>query len=115
VPSEIPDDTERSQIFQLEFGKSWRMWAWVRRQFSVTSVSAIVGVFVCCWGVILSLQTRVVVLETKVIPVIQDEALVTTLKANVAEHDRRITQLEADYRTAAHESETPPVAHKRVK
>lgn len=100
---------------QAEFGKSWRVWAWLQRQFSPISLTAIAAVSAFGGGYITNLKTRVVVLETQVIPVLQDTAAVTTLKAKVEDHAGRIDRLEKDYDVAYRESNTPPVAHKRAK
>jgi hypothetical protein len=118
----LDDPAARSAVFQLEFGKSWRIWAWAQRQFSATSLG-IFGVLLAACGTyivhlrenVVEVRTRVVVLEKQVIPVIQDESIVTTLKANVAAHEQRLGRLEQDYDVAYQESLKPPVPRKRVK
>lgn len=116
------EDPAHSAIMRAEFGKSWRVWAWIQRQFTPTSLGAIGIVMTACATYIVHLRenvvevtTRVIVLEKQVIPVLQDNSTVTTLKAKVEDHANRIDRLEKDYDVAYHESMAPPVPRKRAK
>lgn len=102
------DPLERTDILKAEFGKSWRVWAWVRRQFSPISIATIAGLVGVAGGWVINLKTRVVVLETRVLPVIMDESAVKVLQGEVENHEGRINTLELNYRAAAEASRLPP-------
>lgn len=52
-------------------------------------------------------------LETRVIPVIQDESAVTILKGRVDDHENRIGTLEQGFKQAADISHTAPNAKRK--
>lgn len=90
----IEDPLSRSSILKEEFGKSWRAWAWFRRQFTPTSLAIIATMGGAAGGYIIHLGTRVVVLETKIIPFIQGQGEITELKVRVEEVERRLDKAE---------------------
>jgi len=111
---------ERSAILRLEFGRSWRAWSWFRRQFTPTSLGAIGFVVVTCGGYIVHLHetvarqdTRIVVLETKIVPFVAGSADIKVLQALEDMNELRIGQLEADYLFARREAGTQPVTRRR--
>lgn len=110
----------RTGVLRAELGQFWKGWIWLARQFNPTSLSALGAVIVACGGYIIHLREdvaktteRVVVLETKVIPVIGDENRVTMIETKVADHDQRITRLEDNYDTAQREAGRAPIARRR--
>ena len=117
--SEQPDDNvdpTQSAILRARFGPYWRAWAWVREQFTPASLTVLGGVIVGAWGYIAHLREsvvqvreRVVVLETKVIPFVQDQSAIATIKTRLDDHDSRLDRLERDWDFAKNESATPPV------
>ncbi|HSY05874.1 MAG TPA: hypothetical protein VK803_07995 [Steroidobacteraceae bacterium] len=109
------DPAIASGILKAEFGERWRWWAWFRKQWSATSLTVVLGGLGTLGGWALNLKTRVVILETKVIPVIQDEGAITTLKDAVAAHDQRISRLENNWDDAKTAAGTAPVPAKRRK
>lgn len=113
---------QRTMILRLEFGRYWRAWSWLRRQFSGVSLGAICTVIAVCGGYIAHLREsvaqvreRVIVLETRVVPVIRDEAAVTALQGQVALHEARIQSLEDDYHWAVQKAGEPPTPRRRGK
>jgi len=118
-PAAEPDPAA-SLILRSYFGQSWRIWRWVRNQFSVTSLSAIGGVLAIAGGYVMHLRQevavvreRVVVLETRVVPVLEDQTAVKVLQTRVEDHENRITRIENDWIDAKIEAGTPPVSHRR--
>jgi hypothetical protein len=110
------DNGSRTTILKAEFGANWRWWAWFRKQWSAMSLT-VVG---ACGAALLALghwalnvQTRVVVLETQVVPVLKDESRVDKLEAKYDGHETRIANLEADYRTAQEHAADRPVPTRR--
>lgn len=107
IPGE--DIAARSGILKAEFGERWRWWAWFRRQWSTTSLVTVVTGVGILGGWAVNLKTRVVVLETRVVPVIKDEGRVDSLAATVTGHEQRLTRLERNWDDAKNEAGTPPV------
>lgn len=101
-----------SAILREHFGRYWRAWRWVRRQFSATSLATIGAVIVGCGGWILSLKTRVVVLETQVVPVLKSEDRLAKVEGAVIAHDARIGSMERNYEYAKQEAGTAPTGKK---
>jgi hypothetical protein len=119
-PPPLDDPAERSAIFRSEFGKSWRAWAWVQRQFTPTSLGAIGFLIVAAGTYIVHLRenvievtTRVIVLEKQVIPVLQDSSAVTMLRDTVAAHEQRITRLEANWDDAKTQAGSAPTTRRQ--
>lgn len=77
------------------------VWYWLREQFSLTSVLAIAGIVVTAGGIIINLNTRVVVLE-RVIKVVPDSSQLVELRTKVEGHEERIHRLEDDWDYASH-------------
>lgn len=75
-------------------------WAWVRANFSLASVLAIAGIVATAGGYVISLKTRVVVLEhevTQIVEVTPNDAAVAALHQEVADHEQRLERLETDW------------------
>jgi hypothetical protein len=116
------EDSSLTGVFGPEGAAAIRGWEKFRRQFTATSLSVIGAIATIGAGYIAyihqalaTVSTRVVVLETQVIPVIKDEGLVAGLNATVTGHEGRITRLEHDYDIAYRESDSPPVPRRRTK
>jgi hypothetical protein len=102
-----PDPT-LTDVFGPEKARQLRWALWVRRQFTATSLTVIGLVAGSAWAYIGHLReqiaqvtTRVVVLETEVIP---DK----DLKLKVAEHEARLRNLEDNYQFARDHAADPP-------
>lgn len=54
------------------------------------------GILVAGGGYVISLKTRVVVLETQVVPVLQGADRLIKLEAHDADHERRIGRIEGN-------------------
>ena len=101
-------------VYGEEGAKEIRAFAKFRKQWSKTSVSVLIGTVSVCGGVIgdlyLSqerLATRVVVLETEVVPDLK-------LKEKIAEHEARLDNLERNYDFAReHAGDAPTPKGKR--
>lgn len=111
-----------SAILRARFGVYWRAWAWIGKQFTPTSLSAIGAVLVAAGGYIAHLREsvaqvreRVVVLETRIIPFTEGQTEIATIKAIMGDHEARIHRLEDDYDHAYVEAGTPPVRRQRGK
>ena len=109
------DPAARSGILKAEFGVNWRWWRWFRFQFNPTSLGAIGAIIVTCGSYIVHLREsvvqvreRVVVLETKVIPFVQDQGELEGFKAELTDHDQRIGRLESNWDTAQAQAGTAP-------
>lgn len=95
------------------FGPGWRFWVWLKRQFTLTSVLTLAGSVAVLGGWALSLQTRVVVLETRVLPFVSDQGHLEVIDQRLTEHDRRLGTLEAHDAQATKEAEGPPTRRGR--
>jgi|SRR5579863_2400187 len=91
----------RTGILRAELGQAWRWWVWFARQFTPTSLSAIGTIISLCGLYIIHLREdvatvreRVVVLETRVIPVIQSSDEITKLEDARENHEQRIKRIE---------------------
>jgi hypothetical protein len=107
------DAASRSGILKAEFGRNWRWWAWFRAQWSAMSITVVVAGVAALGGWALNLKTRVVVLETQVVPVLKDEGRVDRLEATQNAQGDRITRLEGEWDNATKQADTPPAARKR--
>lgn len=74
---EPEDELTRTSVLRAHFGDSFRFWVWIRKQFSPASIGVIISIVIGAGGYILHLRetilavtTRVVVLETEVVPAI---------------------------------------------
>lgn len=115
-------DPAASAVLKVHFGHYWRAWRWLQHQFTVTSISAIAGVLGLAGGYIVHLRQdvavvreRVVVLETRVVPVLGEQSAVAVLQARVEDHDQRISRIESDWIDARNAAGTPPVVRRRPK
>lgn len=106
------------------FGKErarWIRWAiWVRQQFSATSLTVIGVILMAAWTYISNLnsyigkvETRVVVLETEVVPDLKLKEKVATLELHDANHEARIQDLERNYDFARTHAGDPPIRRPR--
>lgn len=87
-------------------------WGWLRKNFSLASVLTIATVIAGAVGIISNLRTRVVVLETRVIPVLKDEGAVTKLQDSVEDVKARVSRLEKNWDDAANTAGTAPYPRK---
>jgi hypothetical protein len=108
-----PDPHTLTDVYGKEAAAQIRGFAKFRKQWTKTSVSFLIGTVTVCGGVIgdlyLSqekLATRVVVLETEVVPDLK-------LKEKMAEHEARLDNLERNYDFAREHAGDAPVARKR--
>lgn len=102
-----PESTGQHRVQEV-FGPTWRWWVTLKRQFTVTSCLTIAGIGMGLGGWALSLQTRVVVLETKVIPFVSDQGHLAVIDQRLADHDRRLMAIESDFDHAREEAGKPP-------
>lgn len=75
-------------------------WYWLRENFSLAAVLTIVGILGAAGGYIVTLRTRVVVLETEVIhitKIVPDSGVLATLKTKIDDHEERLSRLEDDW------------------
>lgn len=75
-------------------------WYWVRQNFTLPAVLTIAGVMVSAAGYIISLRTRVIVLQTEVTHIVQvapDRAALAAISQRVDDHEQRIARLEGDW------------------
>jgi hypothetical protein len=108
------DPLSLSGIYGKEGAAEIRAFARFRKQWTKTSVSFLVGTVTVCGGVIgdlyltqEKLATRVVVLETEVVPDLK-------LKEKIAEHEARLDNLERNYDFAReHAGDAPTPKPKR--
>lgn len=91
-------------------------WAWVRKNFTLPSVLTIAGLLATGGGYIISLKTRVVVLEHEVVhitEIVPDSKVLVALKTRVDDHDRRLEDLEDVVNTAKRNSQEPIVPRRK--
>jgi hypothetical protein len=91
-------------------------WAWVRANFSLPAVLTIAGVIASAGSYIISLKTRVVVLEHEVVHItriVPDSAALAGLRQEVADHEERIGRLEKNWDDARELAGMPPRPLKR--
>ncbi len=118
-PSTKPDDDAASLtgIFGAAKARQLRWALWIRRQFTATSLSVIVAIAGAAWAYIghlreqvSSVTTRVVVLETEVIPDLRLQDRVSDLEKGQATNEARLHNLEDNYDFArAHAGDNPTV------
>lgn len=96
----------KDKILESEFGKNWRNWRWWASQFSPTSITILLSLvgFAGTWIVSLSHKvdnqsTRIVVLETQIVPDLKLGGRVSTLENTSANHEGRIGDNESDIRS----------------
>lgn len=120
VSNDLPpaghDPHTLSGVYGKEGAAEIRAFAKFRKQWSKTSLSVLIGTLTVCGGVIgdlyleqQRLATRVVVLETEVVPDLK-------LKEKIAEHEARLDNLERNYDFAReHAGDAPTPRLKRRK
>lgn len=91
------------------------VWAWLRENFKLPAVLTISSLVIAGGGYIVSLKTRVVVLETKVVPFVAGQVEVAAIRATMEQHEHRISELETDFGHARQIAGDPPKAQRRVK
>jgi hypothetical protein len=103
------DPLSLSGVYGKEGAAEIRAFAKFRKQWSKTSISVLVGVLGVCGSVIGNLylnqerlSTRVVVLETEVVPDLK-------LKETIAEHEARLDNLERNYDFAREHAGDAPI------
>lgn len=101
-------DPTASGVFKKEFGPYWRWWRWIARQFSVLSLGTIGGILAVGGGYIIHLGTRVVVLETRVVPVLEARKEETANQIRITDLETRMIRLEANWDNAKRESDSAP-------
>lgn len=114
------DEQANSGIFRKEFGDNWRWWRWLQRQFTATSLG-VIGLIVTVAGTyivrmnqkVAEQGTRIVVLETRVVPVLEERKQESTNRVEIEDLKARISRLEANYDIAQREAGTPPVSFRR--
>jgi hypothetical protein len=105
----VPEDPHTlTDVYGEEGAKEIRAFAKFRKQWTKTSLSVLAGTLTVCGGVIgelyvsqEKLATRVVVLETEVVPDLK-------LKEKIAEHEARLDNLERNYDFAREHAGDPP-------
>lgn len=104
-PDEEDDITHTfSQVLKVR----WPVGYWLRQQFSLTSIIAILSILAAGGGWIINLKTRVVVLETRVVPVLANVREIDVLKVRVDDLEQRITRIEQDWDYARNAAGLPP-------
>lgn len=110
-----PDDPlTRTGVLRANFGEYYRFWIVVRNQFTPISLSVIVSVIVAAAGYIAHLRenisavtTRVVVLETRVIPVLDQSNKTAALEVEINDTRERVDRLEQHWDNASDVANTP--------
>lgn len=108
-------DPTSSGIFRKEFGDNWRAWRWLQRQFTATSLGAIGAIVVFAGGYIVRLNQKVgeqgmkiVVLETRVVPVLEARKEESTNRVEIEDLKARVSRIEANWDVAKTEAGSPP-------
>ena len=94
-----PINPADSAILRVRFGKNWRWWKWFRDQWTKLSVTVVCALAsgigaMLLWNV--HLGTKVVVLETQIVPDLKLAERVSELEKLVSNHDGRIASNERD-------------------
>ena len=121
-PEKDPADSTRTQILRLEMGDNWRAWRWLQRQFSKTSIGTILALAALFVAYVqqtrvdtAKLTTRVVVLETQIVPDLKLAGRVATLEQRDVDHQARIEDLENNYSFARAHAGDPPTRRRTPK
>jgi hypothetical protein len=100
------------RVLESELGANWRKWRWWARQFTPTSLSALGVVIAAAGGWIVNQAhkidnqgTRIVVLETQIVPDLKLAGRVGNIERDVARLQGAVGQF--DYPTAKQELEKP--------
>ncbi len=99
--AEVEDPLTRTGVLKAHLGESYRFWIWIRNQFTPASIGLIVSVVVAAGGYIMNLRenvaavtTRVVVLETRVIPMLDESNRTAALQVEIDDTRDRVDRLE---------------------
>lgn len=104
-----PDDAHQTLTAVLE--QISPFWSWVRANFTMPAVLAIAGILISASSYIVSLKTRVVVLEHEVVhitKIVPDTTALAAMGQRVTDHEERITRLESDWDNAQQFAALPP-------
>jgi len=111
---EAEDPLTRTGVLKAHFGEQYRFWVWVRGQFTPASVGIILSVVVTAATYIAHLRetvsavtTRVVVLETRVIPVLDQSNKTAVLEAEIKDMGGRVDRLEEHWDNASDVASIP--------
>jgi hypothetical protein len=116
------DPLTRTGVLRAHFGEHYRFWMWLREQFTPVSLSVIASVIIAASGYIMHLREsisavtmRVVVLETRVIPVIDQSNLTAALEVQINDMGDRVERLEQHWDNASDIASIPSArfAHQR--
>jgi hypothetical protein len=92
------------------------VWWWLRKNFSMPAIVTLLGVAASSAAYIVSLKTRVVVLEhevTHIVEIVPNTAEIATLKSEVEEHGERLNRLESNYDYAASHAGDAPTTRRK--
>lgn len=87
-------DPTESTILRGKFGRYWRAWWWLRLQWSVTSLATLGAVIIGIGGWAMNLKTRVVILETEVLPVLEESKREQVNSERIEALDGRVSRVE---------------------
>jgi hypothetical protein len=123
MTDEAEDPLTRTGVLRAHFGESYRFWIWVRSQFTPASIGIIVSVVVAAGGYIVHLREtvssvtmRVLVLETRVIPVLDHSNKTAVLETQIRDVRERVDRLEEHWDNASDVASIPNdklLQHKR--
>lgn len=99
-------DTEKDHATTDILKRTAPIWFWLRENFKPPALFAILAMLGGLGGWVINLKTRVVVLETKVIPYAEDHGRMDAL-------EQRVQRLEDEWDTAAQIAPTAPTPHRR--
>lgn len=112
--SNIEDQLTRTGVLKAHFGEQYRFWIWLRAQFTPASVGVILSVVVTASGYIAHLREtvsavtmRVVILETRVIPVLDQGNRTAVLEEQISDARDRIDRLEQHWDNASDVASIP--------
>lgn len=113
-----PSDTQAQKVLSQRLGEHWKIWQWLSRRFSRASAATILALIGTCGGYILHLndkiatiKERVVVLETKVVPALADQAT----RDRLEQLESRVVRLEDGWFYAENVVKTSPTVRLRRK
>lgn len=112
--TEHEDPLTRTGVLKAYFGEQYRFWLWIRGQFSPASLGVIAGVILTAGGYIMNLRetisavtTRVIVLETRVIPVLDQSNRTAVIEEQIGDVRDRVDRLEQHWDNASDVASIP--------